>query len=131
MHCGEKGQGLACDNVRWSSTRVVGHLPGFKDLHLPNVCVPSVLVVRQDADLKMKGFHWSEQMGNIFSITSAELLTFFSHIPSLFVISMSTHSSGSSKSKTLICFIYCITIVHLLYNNCIKFAKMIILLMLT
>ena len=34
-------------------------LPGFKDFHLSDVCVPSILVVGEDADLKEKGFHWS------------------------------------------------------------------------
>lgn len=79
-----------------------GHLPGFKDLHLPDMCVPTILVIRQDADLKEKGFHWSKYIVEHFPQC---LTQFFSYVPSLFVISMSTHSSGSSRSKALICFI--------------------------
>lgn len=81
-----------------------GHLPGFKDLHLPNVCISSVLVVRQDADLKEKGFHWSVSDQTELSVIFVLL---FPYVPSLFVISMSTHSSGSSNSKTVICFTFC------------------------
>ena len=59
---GEKGHSIACDcwGGRAHTRGWWGHLPGFKDLHLPDVCVPTILVVRQDADLKEKGFHWSE-----------------------------------------------------------------------
>lgn len=36
-----------------------GYVPGFKDLHLSNVCISSILVIGEDADLKEERFHWS------------------------------------------------------------------------
>ena len=81
-------------------------LPGFKDLHLAYVCVPSVLVIGEDADLKEKGLDRSAETKLHYGpidLTSP-------HVPSFFVISMSTHSSGSSRSKTLTCL--CVIIVY-------------------
>ena len=85
-------------SVRWLWDQ--GCLPGFKDFHLPDMCVPSILVIGQDADLKEECLHWPEQHETLHLC-----VTDFAnpHVPSFFVISMSTHSSGSSNSMTLIC----------------------------
>lgn len=77
---GKKGE---CLHV---SSGVGDYSLGLKDLHLPDMCVPPILVIREDADLKHKGLHRSRC--DVFIVLEDIIC---SHLRSIFICDIYIH----------------------------------------
>lgn len=75
----------------------------FKDLHLSDVGVSSVLMVSQNCYLKEESSHWSEEETRKTICFRSLICWLFTYFPSLSTTSISTQSWGSSSSLTLNC----------------------------